>query len=110
MRMWMVNPSCLCRKHLLGEHRELHCFLGTLKKGISIQGYINNGLLELHNLKNRHNELVLEFEKRGYCHKSFLNLQGIDLYEKGYVDIEKNLKELSGRCVECQRRIENDQC
>ena len=23
MRMWMVNPKIMCRKHLLGEHVEL---------------------------------------------------------------------------------------
>lgn len=33
MRMWLVPPSHMCRKHLLGEHVELHMLLGTLKKG-----------------------------------------------------------------------------
>ena len=36
MRMWLVPPSHMCRKHLLGEHVELHMLLGTLKKGKSI--------------------------------------------------------------------------
>ena len=24
MRMWMLNPELLCKKHLLGAHGELH--------------------------------------------------------------------------------------
>ncbi|NCS72473.1 MAG: pyrimidine dimer DNA glycosylase, partial [Candidatus Magasanikbacteria bacterium] len=24
MRVWDIHPKYLCRKHLLGEHRELH--------------------------------------------------------------------------------------
>lgn len=24
MRMWMVDPTIMCRQHLLGEHYELH--------------------------------------------------------------------------------------
>ena len=24
MRMWMISPEWLCRKHLIGEHGEIH--------------------------------------------------------------------------------------
>ena len=32
MRMWMIDPTMLCTKHLLGEHVELHMFVGTINK------------------------------------------------------------------------------
>jgi hypothetical protein len=30
--MWMVDPRLVCSKHLLGEHVELHMFVGCLLK------------------------------------------------------------------------------
>ena len=36
MRMWMIDPKLLCRKHLLGEHLEIHMFVGTINKGINV--------------------------------------------------------------------------
>lgn len=30
MRIWDIHPSLLCRKHLLGEHRELHAIWSIL--------------------------------------------------------------------------------
>ena len=56
MRMWMVDPSLLCRKHLLGEHLECHMFVGTINKNISIKGYIKNGLCEPDKLEIRKNQ------------------------------------------------------
>jgi hypothetical protein len=43
MRMWMVWPELMCRKHLLGEHVEIHMLLGALNKGHRVQGFINKG-------------------------------------------------------------------
>ena len=37
MRMWMVDPQIMCRQHLLGEHTEMHMFVGTLKRGPALQ-------------------------------------------------------------------------
>ena len=72
MRMWMVDPSLLCRKHLLGEHVECHMFVGTINKNISIKGYIEKGLCEPDKLEFRHNQLSEEMIKRGYNHLSEL--------------------------------------
>ena len=33
MRDWKVNPKLLCRQHLLGNHLEVHMFVGTLRRG-----------------------------------------------------------------------------
>lgn len=104
MRMWMVDPKLLCQKHLCGEHQECHSFRGTINKGTSIKGYLRNGLLEVHNLKSRHDELAEEMERRGYNHKSEL-IQYLP-YILGKVDSEKNIEILKERCPKCKERME----
>ena len=67
MRMWMVNPRIMCRQHLLGEHVEIHMFIGTINRRKSVQGYLEKGLLEIHNLYNRHEDLVsARYQNREY--------------------------------------------
>jgi len=103
MRDWKINPEFLCDKHLLGNHVELHMAVGCLKKGISLNGYIETGLLEIHNFEKRHAEIVLEMKKRGFNHKSAL-----PYYKKticGKIDAKKNILELKKRCKECRKRI-----
>ena len=97
--MWNVDPSRMCRRHLLGEHVECHMFVGVLNKGISVTGYLNNGLLEIHNLRKRHDELVVEMLKRGYSHNKKLP----EFKEKvmGSIDTNINAAELKKRCKEC---------
>jgi len=108
MRMWNVDPSIMCRSHLLGEHREMHTLLGSLRKGISLRGYITNGLVEVHNVIKRHDALVEEMLKRGYNHKSPIKDDEYSLlYEAGSVDSENSLKELNKRCPYCRENIKN---
>ena len=99
MRMWMVNPRDMCRKHLMGEHVELHMLGGCLSKEKSIQGYVDTGLVETGSIYNRHSTLVKEIERRGYSHKSPLPV--IDINPVGHVDIDKSIEDLSNRCNEC---------
>ena len=106
MRMWNVNPHILCRQHLLGEHNEVHAFLGCIKKGTSLDGYISKGLVEVDNIKQRHDELVEEMINRGYNHKSDLNASNL-LWIAGAVDRLNNIEELKRRCPKCRERIEN---
>ena len=91
MRMWMVNPRIMCRQHLLGEHVEIHMFIGTINRGKSVKGYLEKGLLEVHNLYNRHEELVKEMKWK------FVEKVGI-------IDKERNLNELISRCSKCEKR------
>ena len=100
MRMWGVDPSILCRKHLLGEHVEMHIFAGTIKKGISIQGYIEKGLVNPRQIKDRHDALAEEMGHRGYNHQSHLELDCSDLPEHE-IDIATNTLDLKNRCREC---------
>lgn len=109
MRMWMVDPKIMCRKHLLGEHVEHHMFAGTIKKGISLAGYLQDNLMEPARLDARHTELVKEMEARGYNHQSpfFVDyglLTEAQLSVK--IDREAALTELLRRCPECRERHE----
>ena len=102
MRMWNINPKLMCDKHLLGEHVEMHMFVGTLNQRKNIQGYLNNQLIEVHNINKRHNELIKEMKRRGMKHVS--ELPKFKSFEAGYVDSELNLKELRRRCKDCLKR------
>lgn len=105
MRMWNVDPSLLCRKHMLGEHLEMHMLNGCIKKGTSLKGYIEKGLVEVQNIKKRHDELASEMIKRGYNHKThFLEFS---CWDAGYVNVEQNIEELKRRCPKCKERFEN---
>ena len=64
MRMWMIDPKLLCNRHLAGEHVEHHMFLGTMKKGKSLDGYFKNNLLQLKDLIKRHDILAEEMKRK----------------------------------------------
>jgi len=107
MRQWMVDPKLLCQKHLSGCHVEQHMFIGCIKKGTSLKGYIEKGLVEVHNIQSRHDELAKEMLRRGYNHNSPLNCSNL-LWEEGFVDSLSNLVELKRRCPKCKERIERN--
>ena len=102
--MWMVNPTIMCREHLLGEHAEIHMFVGTIDRGHSVRGYVENGLLEVHSLFNRHAELVQEMKRRNYRHNSEIDTKWKEAAKTGTIDRQKNLKQLINRCSRCSRR------
>ena len=102
MRMWNVDTKLLCRQHLLGEHNEVHAFVGTINKGISIKGYINNGLVDVYGIRFRHLQLEREMIRRGYKHNSPLpKFDAKQFSYPGIVDVEANLVELKKRCQHC---------
>lgn len=99
MRMWMVNPRLMCRKHLLGEHVELHMFVAGIRRGLNLKGYLDKQLLEPHNIRCRHDQLARELERRGYRHCSPLpEFVGV---RAGRINRHANLVELSRRCGQC---------
>ncbi len=104
MRMWGVPPQCLCRKHLLGEHVELHMFVGAINKNKSMKGFIEKNLVDILQIPTRHDILVAEMLSRGYKHQSELPSFTYD-GEPGVVLKYNNLLELSRRCEECAFRI-----
>ncbi len=97
----MVPPRKMCRKHLLGEHVEIHMVVATLRLGKSVAGFLEKGLLELHNLHRRHDQLVTEMLRRGYRHRSPLG--PVPRQRAGKIDRKANARELARRCPECFR-------
>lgn len=100
----MVNPRIMCRQHLLGEHVETHMFIGTINRGKSVKGYLEKGFLEIHNLYNRHEELVKEMKRRNFNHYSKIDEKWKFVKRVGIIDKEKNLNELIYRCPKCEKR------
>ncbi|MCK9292738.1 MAG: pyrimidine dimer DNA glycosylase/endonuclease V [archaeon] len=107
MRMWMVPVSKMCRKHLLGEHVEIHMLVGTILRERSIEGYIKNDLIEPKSIYKRHQEIVEEMLKRGYNHNSPLleinfSSKVIKPYLEHKVDSKKSYLDLIIRCKDCR--------
>lgn len=76
MRIWDIPPSQLCRKHLLGEHRELHAIwtiLTKAKKGYRNHPETKRWANKLTALYIRHDEEVAEMNNRGFRHSSPLS-------------------------------------
>jgi hypothetical protein len=103
--MWMVDPKILCRKHLLGEHVELHMLDGHLRRGRRIDGFVRNNCTEPASITSRHLALATEMERRGYRHVSPLNSLAWPDYATIKVDAEASLAELLRRCPECREQF-----
>jgi hypothetical protein len=78
MRVWDVPPAELCRKHLLGEHRELHGLWNILTKHEGSGGYSKHPetlrwVGKQKALYLRHEALIIEFTRRGYNHHTPLD-------------------------------------
>ena len=104
----MVEPNILCRQHLLGEHNELHMFVGVLKRDFSVTGYLENNLLEVCSISDRHSELVSEMLKRGYNHNSPLEtpIKYLKIGEEIKIDRMQARETLISRCKLCKKRLE----
>ena len=105
MRQWLVNPRMLCRRHLLGEHVEHHMFVGAVKKGFGVEGYLRDGFFEPRTLQKRHDEIAQEMVRRGYSHKSPLPDVDTSHLRDGKIDINRNIEDLRSRCKDCAARI-----
>jgi hypothetical protein len=113
MRMWMIDPKLLCRKHLLGEHGEIHKHRHNFVKKHSISKrvfpvvQIEPGSMEL-----RHDELAKEMIRRGYNHQSPFEQPDIsylpELEQNVKVDKNHSMEDLISRCPECSIRINKE--
>jgi len=101
MRMWMVDPHTMCRKHLLGEHVEIHMLAGSLLRGRSIAGFLRDKILEPRAMVWRHEALATEIIRRGYKHASPLPALLVQP-PAGKVDTAVSDTELRRRCPECR--------
>lgn len=111
MRMWMINPELLCKKHLIGEHGELHKFLHNWKKKHKIDGRISGNAIEPLSYKKRHDDLAKEMLHRGYNHNSPLQQPDFSYLPEDQlnykVDVNLNKDILYKRCETC-RMIKKD--
>ena len=116
-RMWMTDPKIMCRNHLLGEHKEIHQLLGSLKKGYSVKGYVDNNCIEITSIVSRHDRIVEEMLSRGYNHmspihftQSEINSYSVALYPPEHinykVDADLSLQDLLKRCSKCNSNKE----
>lgn len=106
MRIWDVSPSILCRKHLLGEHRELHAIWDILfddTSGSRMHTETQRWVSKLAALRIRHEKLVEEMTKRGYNHQTPLppapdenTIQDVFLLTP-----EEQLEDLTSRRCDC---------
>lgn len=102
----MVPPSCLCKKHLLGEHGEIHKHRHNFVKHHNIHGRVFPVVqIEPLSMKSRHDELAEEMLRRGYNHNSPYEQPDLsylgDEERKSRVDINVSILDLYERCEDC---------
>lgn len=110
MRMWMTDVRTMCDKHLLGEHVETHMFVGAMRRGVRLDGYVKNNLFEPLSLKARHDALATEMQVRGMKHASHMDAALVnvlvgtlpDYIWDAKVDKVSSLEDLIGRCPKCK--------
>lgn len=106
MRMWMLPIECMCKKHIAGEHGELHKFLPTFRKGISVDGRFKPVVqIQFQGYVKRHDELA-----KALNHKSPMvdvpDFQEIyPRYHHLTVDQSISAKDLSERCEDCRKKL-----
>lgn len=113
MRMWMLDPQILCKKHLLGEHGEIHKHRHNFVKKHSITGRIKPIVqIEPQSMQSRHDALAQEMIKRGYNHQSEYVQPDISYLPQdeqiAKVDLNISIKDLISRCSECKKLIINN--
>jgi len=113
MRIWDIPPAQLCRKHLLGEHRELHGLWNILTKHGGVGGYSRHPetlrwVGKSRALYNRHEALVKEFARRGYQHHTPLDkrLATGSAIQRQYIHtLQEQKRLLYTKQCECFQRV-----
>jgi len=102
-RIWFLNPSIMCKNHLCGQWKELFQFVGSLNKGISIQGYLDKKAVSTNGLNEYALLIKSEMAKRGYKNKEWTTFKGETI---GEIDLSYNLCDLYSRCARCRENID----
>lgn len=110
MRMWMIDPKLLCRKHLIGEHGEIHKHRHCFEKQYSISRRVSPVVqIEPESMQSRHDALADEMARRGYNHGSPYTAPIIEYLpereRRAKVDTAVSLIDLAARCADCRERI-----
>lgn len=103
--MWDVDPRKLCRKHLLGEHREIHALFTILREDRSAYRKHPETIRwegKLPALAHRHDRVVEEMRKRGYGHYSPLpEVAGSDVQDQLLISVEEQEELLISKPCDC---------
>lgn len=108
MRIWDIAPERLCRKHLLGEHVELHALWSILandKQGYRQHPETKRWEGKLPALFARHDALVAEMLRRGYAHRSPLPLEqavGSSVQDAFVHAVAEQARQLVAKGCDCQ--------
>lgn len=106
MRIWDFPVSKLCRKHLLGEHRELHCIFTVIwkgRKGYSRHPETLRWVGKLPALKRRHAAQVAEMARRGYRHASDLPaVRGLAFQRAKWESLAVQKRKLRAKGCDCK--------
>lgn len=110
MRMWGINPKFLCKKHLLGEHGEIHKHRHNFVKQHKISKRISPIVqIAPEQMEVRHNELAVEMVRRGYNHQSPYEQPDLSYLknEERYaeIDIDISIRDLTLRCEDCANNL-----
>jgi hypothetical protein len=84
-------------------------FIGSIKRGKSVRGFLRDGFLEPATLFSRHDEIAEEMIRRGYNHKSPLQKIDTSHLPAGRINISRNIEDLRRRCADCADRIKADE-
>ncbi|WGI18015.1 hypothetical protein [Methanonatronarchaeum sp. AMET-Sl] len=110
----MIDSELMCMQHILGEHRELHALVGTIKRTRpeyegsirhknNLIGLARDGFIELKSLKKRHDELAKHFENHNSPIKELPPLKYLPKkVREARVDREKAVKDLIDRPKSCR--------
>ena len=109
MRVWNeIDPSRLCRKHLLAEHRETLCVWSVItnnKKGYSKHPETVRFRDNLNALVYRHVKLVHEATNRGYNFKDLPNsnnIPSLNVMPDSWDNQEKSLSSKDCDCIKME--------
>lgn len=110
MRIWDIKPQYLCRKHLLGEHRELHGLWNILtihneKGGYSKHPETLRWKGKLKALYLCHEKLVVEMKRRNYLHRSPLEkkyAKGKETQDRFVNTIKEQIQILKNKNCQCK--------
>ena len=102
MRMWMLPPTQLCNRHLLGEHGELHKHRHNFVKRHRMGGRLAPVVqIVPHRMGERHDELAAEMLRRGMNHKSPYVQPDVSHLPIVEADVAHNRRDLAERCEDC---------